>query len=165
MALRAAFQYYADKGRLMTIRRADTEEITLLDEDAYPLATLRTEPMRYITDIWETRDIDDDYVLTSLVCDYIPPIDQFEVVWGSFRGIRNIIVTDIKMHKGCVRDLSKDALLSGTRRDLQSLEKKCPKILEKIDAPLRPAELLPYMRAEDGWTEEMIAAMVKDLPS
>jgi len=52
-----------------------------------------------------------------------------------------------------VRDLSKEALF----------EKKCPKILEKIDAPLRPAELLPYMRAEDGWTEEMIAAMVKDL--
>jgi len=140
MALRAAFQYYADKGRLMTIRRADTEEITLLDEDANPLATLRTEPMRYITDIWETRDIDDDYVLTSLVCDYIPPIDQFEVVWNSFRGRRNIIVTDVKMHKGCVRDLSKET-------------------------PIRPAELLPYMRAEDGWTEEMIAAMVKDLPS
>lgn len=138
MALRAAFQYYADKGRLMTIRRADTEEITFLDEDANPLATLRTEPMRYITDIWETRDIDDDYVLTSLVCDYIPPIDQFEVVWDSFRGRRNVIVTDIKMHKGCVRDLSKEA-------------------------PIRPAELLPYMRAEDGWTEEMIDAMVKDL--
>ena len=155
MALRAAFQYYADKGRLMTIRRADTEEITLLDEDANPLATLRTEPMRYITDIWDTRDIGDDYVLTSLVCDYIPPIDQFEVVWDSFRGRRNVIVTDIKMHRGCVRDLSKDALF----------EKKCPKILEKIDAPLRPAELLPYMRAEDGWTEEMIDAMVKDLPS
>ena len=135
MALRAAFQYYADKGRLMTIRRADTEEITLLDEDANPLATLRTEPMRYITDIWDTRDIDDDYVLTSLVCDYIPPIDQFEVIWDSFRGRRNVIVTDIKMHRGCVRDLSKEALLSGTRRDLQSLEKKCPKILEKIDAP------------------------------
>ena len=31
--------------------------------------------------------------------------------------------------------------------------------------PLRPDELLPYMRAEDGWTEEMIDAMVKDLPS
>jgi hypothetical protein len=140
MALRAAFQYYADKGRLMTIRRADTEEITLLDQYANPLATLRTEPLRYITDIWETRDIDDDYVLTSLVCDHIPPIDQFEVVWGSFRGIRNVIVTDVKMHKGCVRDLSKDA-------------------------PIRPADLLPYMRAEDGWTEEMIADMVKDLPS
>lgn len=153
MALRAAFQYYADKGRLMTIRRADTEEITFLDEDANPLATLRTEPMRYITDIWDTRDIGDDYVLTSLVCHYIPPIDQFEVVWDSFRGRRNVIVTDIKMHRGCVRDLSKEALF----------EKKCPKILEKIDAPLRPAELLPYMRAEDGWTEEMIAAMVKDL--
>ena len=139
MQLRAAFQYYADKGRLMTIRRADTEEITFLDEYANPLATLRTEPMRYITDIWGTRDIGDDYVLTSLVCDYIPPIDQFEVLWDSFRGRRNVIVTDIKMHKGCVRDLSKEAI--------------------------RPAELLPYMRAEDGWTEEMIAAMMEGLPS
>lgn len=136
MQLRAAFQYYADKGRLMTIRRADTEEITLLDENASPLATLRTEPIRYITDIWETRDIG-DYVLTSLVCDHIPPIDQFEAVWDSFRGRRNVIVTEVKMHKGCVRDLSKEAI--------------------------RPADLLPYMRAEDGWTEEMIDEMLRDL--
>lgn len=138
MQLRAAFQYYADKGRLMTIRRADTEEITFLDENANPIATLRTEPMRYITDIWDTRDIGDDYVLTSLVCDHIPPIDQFEVVWGSFRGRRNVIVTDIKMHKGCVRDLSKEA-------------------------PIRPDELLPYMHTEHGWTKEMIDEVLTDL--
>lgn len=157
MALRTAFQYYADRGRLMTVRRANTEEITLLDENANPLATLRTDPIRYITDIWETRDIGENYVITSLVCDHIPPIDQFEVVWGPFRGRRNIIVTDVILQKGCVRDLSKEALLSGTRRDLQSLEKKC------VDAPLTPADLLPYMRVEDGWTKEMIHDVLTDV--
>ena len=49
-----------------------------------------------------------DHVLTSIVCNYIPPIDQFEAVWEAFRGRRNVIVTDVKIQKGCVRDLSKD---------------------------------------------------------
>jgi hypothetical protein len=153
MALRTAFQYYADRGRLMTVRRANTEEITLLDEHANPLATLRTDPIRYITDIWETRDIGENYVITSLVCDHIPPIDQFEVVWGPFRGRRNIIVTDVILQRGCVRDLSKEAL------------RPAKDALRPAKDALRPADILPYMRAEDGWTNEMIDEMTQGLPS
>ena len=153
MALRTAFQYYADRGRLMTIRRANTEEITLLDEHANPLATLRTDPIRYITDIWETRDIGENYVITSLVGDHIPPIDQFEVVWGPFRGRRNIIVTDVILQRGCVRDLSKEAL------------RPAKDALRPAKDALRPADILPYMRAEDGWTNEMIDEMMQGLPS
>lgn len=106
--LQAAFQYYADNGRLMTIRRAETEEITLLMDDGHPLATLRTEPSRYIRYAWDTREIDHNYVLTSLVCDHVPPIDKFESVWEHYCGIRNIIVCDIKMPKGSIRDLSNE---------------------------------------------------------
>jgi len=106
--LQAAFQYYADNGRLMTIRRAETEEITLLMDDGHPLATLRTEPSRYIRYAWDTREIDHNYVLTSLVCDHVPPIDKFESVWEHYCGIRNIIVCDIKMPKGAIRDLSNE---------------------------------------------------------
>ena len=64
--LQTAFQYYADKGRLMTVRRANTEEISILDEHGNPLAVLRTEPVRYITEMWDTRDLDDNYVSTSM---------------------------------------------------------------------------------------------------
>jgi hypothetical protein len=85
----------------------ETEEISILDRHGNPIATLRTEPIRYIKDIWQTRDMG-DHVLTSIVCNYIPPIDQFEAVWEAFRGRRNVIVTDVKIQKGCVRDLSKD---------------------------------------------------------
>jgi len=139
--LQTAFQYYADKGKLMTVRRAHTEEISILDEQGNPLATLRTEPMKYITEMWETTDLDDNYVSTSLVCDYIPPIGKFETAWGQYKGMRNIIVPNIKLHKGLVRDLSK----------------------EKEPTHIRPDEVLPYMRKEDGWTDEMIAEIVQEL--
>jgi hypothetical protein len=135
--LQAAFQYYADKGKLMTVRRANTEEISILDEHGNPLATLRTEPMKYITEMWETRDLDDNYVSTSLVCDHVPPIEKFETAWAQYKGMRNIIVPNIKLHKGLVRDLSKETIL--------------------------PEEVLPYIRKEDGWTDEMIAEIVQEL--
>ena len=139
--LQTAFQYYADKGRLMTIRRANTEEISILDEHGNPLAVLRTEPVRYITEMWDTRDLDDNYVSTSLVCDHVPPIEKFETVWAQYKGVRNIIVPDIKLHKGLMRDLSK----------------------EKEPVRIRPEEVLPYMRKEDGWTDEMIAEIVQEI--
>jgi len=137
--LQTAFQYYADKGQLMTVRRANTEEISILDRNGAPLATLRTGPMNYITEIWETRELDDNYVSTSLVCAYIPPIDQFETSWAQYIGMSNVIVPNIKLHKGLVRDLSKEK------------------------EPIRPDEVLRYMRKEDGWTDAMIAAIVEDL--
>jgi len=139
--LQAAFQYYADKGKLMTVRRATTEEISILDENGNPLATLRTEPMKYITEMWQTMELDDNYVSTSLVCDHIPPIEKFETVWGQYCGVRNIIVPNIILHKGLVRDLSK----------------------EKESMRIRPDEVLSYMRKEDGWTDEMIEAIVQEL--
>ena len=135
--LQAAFQYYADKGRLMTVRRANTEEISILDDSGAPLATLRTEPMKYIQDMWETTDLDDNYVSTSLVCDHVPPIEKFETAWGQYKGVRNIIVPNIKLHKGLVRDLSKETI--------------------------RLEEVLSYIRKEDGWTDEMIAEIVQEL--
>ena len=137
--LQVAFQYYADKGRLMTVRRANTEEISILDDSGTPLATLRTEPVRFIQDMWETKKLDDNYVSTSLVCDHIPPIEQFETSWKQYRGMRNVIVPNIKLHKGLVRDLSNEA------------------------TPLRPEEILPYLRKEDGWTDEMIDAFIKEM--
>jgi hypothetical protein len=106
--LHAALQYYADKGQLMTLRRANTEEISLVAKDGQPLATLRTQPITFIQDIWETKELDDDYVSTTLVCAYIPPIDKFEEVWEYYRGMPNVIVNDIKLHKGSLRDLSKE---------------------------------------------------------
>jgi len=139
--LQAAFQYYADKGQLMTVRRANTEDISILDSNGNPLATLRTEPMKYIKDMWETKELDDNYVSTSLVCDHIPLIEQFEMAWTQYKGMRNIIVPDIKLYKSLVRDLSNEA------------------------TPLRPEEILPYMRKEDGWTDEMIDAFIKEMSS
>ena len=139
--LQAAFQYYADKGQLMTVRRANTEEISILDENGNPLATLRTQPTNYITEMWQTIELDDNYVSTSLVCAYIPPIDQFETSWAKYIGMSNVIVPNIKLHKGLVRDLSK----------------------EKESSRIRPDEVLPYMRKEDGWTDEMIEEIVQEL--
>jgi hypothetical protein len=141
--LQAAFQYYADKGQLMTIRRANTEEISLVASDGQPLATLRTERVRFIQDIWDTKELDADHVTTTLVCAYIPPIDKFEAVWEYFRGIPNVIVNDIKLHKGLLRDLSKEG---------------CKQV-----TTLTSDDILPYMRTEDGWTNEMIDAAIKEL--
>jgi len=82
----------------------ETEEISILDRHGNPIATLRTEPIRYIKDIWQTRDMG-DHVLTSIVCNYIPPIDQFEAVWEAFRGICDC---HRRQDTEGVRDLSKD---------------------------------------------------------
>ena len=106
--LQAIFQYYADEGQLMTIRRANTEEIMLVEKDGQPMATLRTNPISFIQDIWETKELNDDYVSTTLVCEYIPPVGKFVEVWEYYRGIPNVIVHDIKLHKGSLRDLSQE---------------------------------------------------------
>ena len=68
-------------------------------------------------------------------------ITMFPRVWAQYKGVRNIIVPDIKLHKGLMRDLSK----------------------EKEPARLLPEEVLSYMRKEDGWTDEMIAEIVQEL--
>jgi hypothetical protein len=169
--LQAAFQYYADKGLMMTVRRKDTEEITFLGMGGEPLHTLRTEPVSYITDMWETRELDDNYVSTTLVCDHIPPIEQFETVWGRYRGARNVLVPDIKIHKGYIRDLSKEqpvkreSVVRSNPQIQEEITRSNPVIQEKVtrDNPMTPEEVLPYMRKEDGWTDEMIDAVIKDI--
>jgi hypothetical protein len=77
----------------------ETEEISILDRHGNPIATLRTEPIRYIKDIWQTRDMGDHVYRLQL------HPSQFEAVWEAFRGICDC--HRCQDTEG-VRDLSKD---------------------------------------------------------
>lgn len=104
--LQRAVQDYADRYRIMVIRRYDSEEVTFLDNNACTSARILYRTSYYSPPIEE--DLGNGIIRTNIVLERIPAIDGVDEIFWEFSHLRNIVVRDIRIERTLIRYLTGD---------------------------------------------------------
>jgi hypothetical protein len=142
-SLRHVLQAYVDSGFLTIFRYMDghgggKEEITFLRHGGEPIARVFTYYLHDIVKLQNTRPLENDYVLTNLVLEFVPPLPDNETKVENFIGMQNVVVPDIRIHR-----------LSIQERDLFPSQRSLPSV--SLDGTVHAYQMTPeYLGAKEA---------------
>lgn len=155
--LHAAIQAFADKGRMTSIRRHSTEDVTFFEDDGAPRATTRS--MRIYELSFRATPLGDGFIETDFILEHVPPIPGLDHLWPTYKGVFHIIVRNIKIREDLVRDLSSeptrepgyDMAMWGLREDPYTTSQEHPHAVKETVVYDPPAyQMTPeYLDARD----------------